>query len=158
LKDPDPYSLELKSHLSKEMQELLTQAAQASNHAYAPYSGLSVGASIRLVSGKIITGSNYENAAFPLCLCAERVALASAHAQHPGMKVIAMAVTWNYKEEKEGELLLPCGACRQVILETEQKQQSPIQLIIDAKDDKVLLINQIEDILPTGFKGSFLKY
>src|SRR5690554_1324757 len=83
--------------LPKADQQLLLEAREASEHAFAPYSEFFVGAAVRLASGNIIRGNNQENAAFPTGLCAERVALFYAHASHPDIAVKALAVTASNK-------------------------------------------------------------
>src|SRR6185295_5114889 len=72
---------------------LLTEAIAATKSAYAPYSDFKVGAAVLLDNGTIVKGSNQENAAYPSGLCAERVALFSAGAQYPGIKIKGLAVT-----------------------------------------------------------------
>lgn len=90
----------------------LVAAARAGRAAaYAPYSGFAVGAAVRTASGKVFTGCNIENAAYPLTLCAERVALFSAYAAGE-REIVALAVVTPTEEPAR-----PCGACRQVILE-----------------------------------------
>ena len=69
--------------LSQSEQDLIANAQHAFSNAYAPYSGFLVGTSILLENGKIINGSNQENAAYPSGLCAERVALFYAGAKYP---------------------------------------------------------------------------
>jgi cytidine deaminase len=94
----------------------LRELAQAASHAaFAPYSGLSVGAAVRIRTGEVFTGANVENSSYGLTLCAERVAIGNAvsirpHQVHDGL-VEAVAVS------SSGEVLAPCGACRQVMWE-----------------------------------------
>ncbi len=90
----------------------LEQAAvKARELAYVPYSHFQVGAAVLTASGRIFCGGNLENAAYPLCICAERVALFSAYAAGE-REIVALAVVTD-----TSAVASPCGACRQVILE-----------------------------------------
>lgn len=96
-----------------ELADLLGPAQAARNAAYAPYSQFHVGAVVRTNDGRLFGGCNIENAAYGLCLCAERTALAAAIAAgcRPG-EFTAMAVVGDTPEP-----ISPCGACRQVMIE-----------------------------------------
>ena len=78
--------------LCAEDQELIIAAKEAAKLAYAPYSKFMVGAAIRLESGRIVHGSNVENAAFPSGICAERTAIAGAVSNYPDDKPVALAI------------------------------------------------------------------
>lgn len=103
--------------------ELLQYAHKAAENAYAPYSRFHVGAAVRLANGKIVSGNNIENAAYPSGLCAERVTLFSVQAQYPGVAVEAIAVTAHSEKTLVDEPIAPCGACRQVMVEVEKLSQ-----------------------------------
>ncbi len=90
--------------------ELITQALQAREKAYAPYSAFKVGAALLAGDGTVLTGCNVENASFGLSICAERNALFAAVAAGK-RDFLSLAVA------AEGEPCLPCGACRQVLAE-----------------------------------------
>ncbi len=98
---------------------LLEKAEEAVHKAYAPYSEFKVGAALRLANGAVIQGNNQENAAYPSGLCAERVALFYASAQFPSIAVEAIAITVNSPNGLLETPIPPCGACRQVMAETE---------------------------------------
>lgn len=127
--------------------ELLQGALQSSRNAYAPYSGFPVGACLRLEDGSLVCGNNQENASYPQGLCAERVALFSASAQHPGKRIDALALV----APECPDVLSPCGACRQVLLEYEQRQQSPIRIVMGSMQGKVIVVERAEDLLPFCF-------
>jgi cytidine deaminase len=92
---------------------LLDAAKGALARAYAPYSGVKVGAAVLTEKGQVFSGGNIENASYGLTLCAERAAIAVAvAAEGPGMRIRALAVV----SDQPG-LFAPCGACRQVIYE-----------------------------------------
>jgi cytidine deaminase len=98
---------------AEELADLLIQASQAAQHAYAPYSHFRVGAAIRLTTGQIVTGANVENVSYGLTICAERSAMVSAVSQYgPDTRVAAVAVA-NLNQTASP----PCGACRQFLAE-----------------------------------------
>jgi len=97
-----------------EWEPMLEAAWRSREGAHAPYSGFRVGAAVLLSDGSIFPGCNIENAAYPLCICAERAALCAAvslAAAKPG-QVKALAVV-----TEASELTPPCGACRQAFAE-----------------------------------------
>jgi cytidine deaminase len=146
-----------RSELNDADSELLKQAEEAAKNAYAPYSQFYVGAALRLASSEIIIGTNQENVAYPSGLCAERVAIFSASTNHPNERVESMAITVNTTRSAIIEPLSPCGACRQVIMEYQNKQQSPIRLILGSQSDKVWIFENAAALLPFGFEADYLK-
>ena len=145
------------SELSAEEQQLVSNAKSAFKTAYAPYSGFLVGASVLLENGEVINGSNQENVAYPSGLCAERVALFYAGAKYPNIKVNTIAVSVLSKNFDVTDVISPCGACRQVMAEYEDKQDKPIKVILHSPTDEVLIANRVEDLLPFMFKSPLLK-
>jgi cytidine deaminase len=145
------------SELSNEEQHLVANAKAAFKTAYAPYSGFLVGASVLLENGEVINGSNQENVAYPSGLCAERVALFYAGAKYPNIKVNTIAVSVLSKNFEVTDVISPCGACRQVMAEYEDKQDKPIKVILHSPTDEVLIANKVEDLLPFMFKSPLLK-
>ena len=145
------------SELSAEEQQLVSSAKLAFKTAYAPYSGFLVGASVLLANGEVISGSNQENVAYPSGLCAERVALFYAGAKYPDIKINTIAVSIFSQKFKEVDVISPCGACRQVMAEYEDKQEQPIKVILHSPTDEVLIANTVESLLPYMFKSSLLK-
>ena len=136
--------------------ELLSSAAEAARSAYAPYSGFKVGASVRLASGVIVSGSNVENAAFPSGICAERNALANASANHPGDIPVSIAIMAFSADEPVPDPVSPCGNCRQVISEEEIRNGNSIRIILGSAK-KVHLIEKGGDLLPLQFSRENLK-
>jgi cytidine deaminase (EC 3.5.4.5) len=90
---------------------LVEAAVAAQALAYAPYSQFRVGAAVLTASGRIFKGANIENAAYPMTICAERVAIFSAYAAGE-RQIVALAVV-----TPTDDVASPCGACRQVIFE-----------------------------------------
>lgn len=145
-----------KDELSGLFQNLLKHAAEAAHKAYAPYSNFYVGAAILLENGEIITGSNQENAAYPSGLCAERVALFYANAHLPESKVKAIAITaFINNETPVHEPVPPCGSCRQVILESQLRQNEPVTVILEGKN-KIQVIEDASLLLPLHFDKEML--
>ncbi len=136
--------------------EVAEKAIEAAQKAYAPYSNFHVGAAVKLQNDIIITGNNQENAAYPSGLCAERVALFAANAQYPTIPVTKLAiVAFNNKGEMTNLPTPPCGACRQVMIETETRFKHPIKVILVGKS-KILVINSVKELLPLSFTSNEL--
>ena len=146
-----------KSELSNADLALLKSAEEASKNAYAPYSQFFVGAALRLDNGTIVLGTNQENVAYPSGLCAERVALFSASTNYPNEPVETMAITVNTEKTILTEPLSPCGNCRQVIMEYQNKQKKPIRLILGGQGDIVWVFKDSSALLPFGFEAEYLK-
>ena len=133
--------------LSPAEQEVVQAAFGATSKAYAPYSGFKVGAAIRLRSGKILTAANCESEVFPSGLCAERSLLYS-YATNLADYVIELMAIASDPSERE---CYPCGACRQVMLDAERRQQSPIHIIM-AGGGTASVVESAEVLLPFTFK------
>ena len=129
---------------------LLDTALKATEKAYAPYSDLKVGAAVLLEGGLIISGSNQENASYPLGLCAERVAIFTASAEYPGRIIEKIIVV---SKDNNGQLkpVTPCGGCRQVLYEYEFKQGKPICFLMVGPKDNFLEFKSISSLLPFAF-------
>lgn len=135
--------------MPEEEQALVQAALEATKQAYAPYSQFHVGAAVLLADGKMVTGSNQENAAYPSGLCAERVALFHAAHQYPEVPVVALAVA-AAKEGRQVESISPCGACRQVLLETEQRYGRPVKVLLYGTKE-VVTVPSAASLLPLCF-------
>lgn len=143
---------EAKTELNEADQTLVSKANEISKAAYAPYSNFHVGAAVVLEDGQILVGSNQENAAYPVGICAERGLLAYVNANFPNIKVKKLAVSTiniNYP-------LPPCGMCRQYILEIEKKQNHDIELLLTGNEGQVIKVNSAKDLLPLFFTEDFL--
>jgi len=143
--------------LSTSDQELIDEAAKAAENAYAPYSKFQVGSALRLKNGKIITGNNQENVAYPSGLCAERVALFYASAMYPLEIVESLAITAKTENFEITDPVTPCGSCRQVIAEKEKNQENNIRIIMKGENGKVYLTESASCLLPLMFKADKLK-
>ena len=115
--------------LDAESKYLVHKAKEATQLSYSPYSRFQVGAALLLEDGTLVLGANQENASYPLCMCAERVALYAASSQYPGKSIKKIAIVAHKKNHKELSSATACGACRQVMLEFEARQESAMEVI-----------------------------
>lgn len=142
--------------LMPEDKEVVDAARAATANSYAVYSKFNVGAAVRLEGGVIVKGSNQENAAYPSGLCAERTTLFWANSQYPDRAVLTLAIA---ARTENGELAMPippCGACRQVILETEKRYNRTIRIILYGTRECYVVEDGIKALLPLTFDASFL--
>ena len=139
--------------LSEEDKRLRNAVVEAAKDAYAPYSHFCVGAAVLLEDGTIVKGNNQENAAYPSGLCAERVALFSAGASFPAIPAVALAIIAIKGDEIQSSIS-PCGACRQVMLETEQRYDRPLRILL-CGNNETIIVSSAKDLLPLCFgKGN----
>lgn len=136
--------------------ELLEQARRALENSYSPYSHFKVGAAVRFANGEMLGGANYENAAYPMCICAEQAVLAAAASRFPGEPVVAIAITVQNPHKPVAAPAAPCGACRQVICETEQRNRRPMRVILQGETGPVFVFEKGGDLLPLSFGGDYL--
>ena len=138
------------NELLPEEKNLIDCAKEACSRAYAPYSQFRVGAAVSLANGEIVTGNNQENVAFPSGLCAERTTLFYANSQYPDQAVLSLAIAAFTQGDFIDRPISPCGACRQVILETEMRYKRPIRIFLYGKNE-TYIIEGINDLLPLAF-------
>jgi len=143
--------------LNTEDQHLLNEARRATSNAYAPYSNFSVGAAAKLSNGKIVLGSNQENASFPVGICAERVLLGSVTSFYPGIPIETIAISYDSKLIKSDHPISPCGMCRQALQEFEGRMGKPIQLLLGGMEGKIYIINSASLLLPLAFTSEELR-
>jgi cytidine deaminase len=139
-----------------DIQNLMEQAITVRKKAYAPYSKFRVGTALLLDNGKIVLGSNQENAAFPSGLCAERVAVFQSGAIYPDAKILKMAITAASETNTTTAPIPPCGSCRQSIAEYEIKQESPIEIYFMGEVGAVYKSASLKNLLPFMFDKKFL--
>lgn len=142
--------------LDSDMREMVNLAKEAASTAYAPYSLYKVGAAVKMTNGVVVKGSNQENVAYPSGLCAERVALYAASSQFPKEDVVSLSITTEHEFSTEGELFSPCGACRQVMAETEVKSGKKIDIIVHSPDGITRVFKGIGQLLPFSFHNAGL--
>jgi len=144
------------TELLPEDQELIQSAIEATKRSYAPYSNFSVGAAVRLKDGQIITGTNQENAAYPSGICAERTTLFYAGSQYPQTPVTTLAIAAHNGKELTEQPISPYGACRQVILEAEERHKQRIRIILYGTKG-IYSVETVKDLLPFSFVAESMK-
>ncbi len=137
-------------------QQLLTAARNVLQNAYAPYSNFQVAAAALLSNGETVTSTNYENASYPISVCAEHSALIAAANRFPESAVIAVAITVLNPAQNIDRPALPCGSCRQVICETERKNGNAMKVILQGETGEIYIFEKGNDMLPLAFDGSYL--
>lgn len=142
--------------LSSSKKRLLTEAHRTCQSAYAPYSKFKVGTSLILENNEIVSGSNQENVAYPSGMCAERVAIFSAGANHPNKKIERIAIVTQANFEMNLPVM-PCGACRQALVEYEQRQGSSIEILLQGNEGNIFISKSITNLLPYAFQCDELK-
>jgi len=140
-----------KEELSTEDRTLIEKAEEVSFSAYAPYSKFRVGVAILLHSGEMVLGNNQENISYPESLCAERVALFSAMAQYPQGQIKTIAIYGNPMDYELNHYVTPCGACRQVLAECEQRSRNNIRILCGGTAAEILVVESAKDLLPFNF-------
>lgn len=143
--------------LSPSDRELITKARETTYRSYVPYSHFSVGAAARLEDNTIICGSNQENAAYPSGLCAERTTLFYANSRYPDQAIKALAIA---ARNERGEFLdspiPPCGACRQVMIETEKRFGKPMRVLLFGIRG-IYELQNASALLPLSFDAEAMK-
>ncbi len=130
---------------------LIDAARAAMQSTHAPYSRFAVGAALRLSDGTILTGSNLENASYGLSLCAETVALAAAHAQGRTRDIVAIAVIGAPMGGPAGMMVTPCGRCRQMLKEAQDRAGRDIAILCAAADGDTVARYDLDTLLPHAF-------
>ena len=144
------------NELSQADRELIEAAKEATRSSYSPYSEFKVGAALRLQNGVVITGSNQENASYPLGLCAERTAIFHAQHMYPDQPITALAIVAFNNGHFYPEPISPCGACRQVMLEVEDRYERPIRVLLHGTSG-THVVNTVKALLPFQFISESLK-
>ena len=136
--------------------KLIAAAKHATEKSYAPYSNFKVGAALLLENGEIVTGNNQENAAYPSGLCAERVTIFYANSVYPDQKIEAIAIAAWTNNTFTKDAITPCGGCRQVLLEAENRFSAPMRILMYSEEG-IYVVNTIKTLLPLSFGDEQLK-
>ena len=136
--------------LDQRDRELAEAAIEATQGSYAPYSNFNVGAAVRLDNGAIIKGSNQENAAYPSGICAERTAMFYASATYPEAAMTSIAICASQKGYICDNPATPCGACRQVMAQYQNKGGKHMEVLL-VGSKKIWKFGKVDDILPLIF-------
>ena len=132
--------------------ELIAAAVSAQANAYAPYSGIRVGAAVLTADGRIVTGANVENSAYGDTICAERAALLRAYAM--GLRDIeAVAVTASGAGLDPSAVVSPCGSCRQMLYEASEVAGRDIAVVMVSPDGGNVTVMPISELLPLPFSA-----
>ena len=150
------YTLCTYEELAEQERQLIEAAKLATERSYAPYSRFHVGAAALLADGTVVTGTNQENAAYPSGLCAERTALFYAGSSHPDTPVVALAIAAYTDGAFTPKPIAPCGACRQVMLEVENRHQRPIRTLLYGTEGVYIIEGGTRELLPLTFDAKFL--
>ncbi|MCU0322068.1 MAG: cytidine deaminase [Chitinophagaceae bacterium] len=145
------------AELSSNDAALLTKAKEVAETAYAPYSNFFVGAAALLDNQEIVTGTNQENASYPVGICAERSLLATAATLFNNVPIQTMAVAYHNHNGSSNKPISPCGMCRQSLLEYEVRTKTPMRLILGSLDGGVIIVQSAKQLLPFSFTNENLK-
>jgi len=137
--------------LPKEDALLLERAQKVTGKAYAPYSAFHVGAVAKMANGEFISGTNQENASYPIGICAERVLLSAVSSVYPDVPVDSIAISYDNLHGESDHPIAPCGVCRQSLHEYEERMNHPIRLILGGMKGKIYVIEQAGQLLPLAF-------
>jgi cytidine deaminase len=136
--------------LAPEDRELMDAARAAMATAYAPYSGVQVGAALR-TGGGVVTASNVENGAYGSTLCAERLAVGRANARgERSYPVMALAARGDALPDDRP--VTPCGACRQVLHEMARVSDTRTRLLMGTPETEDVLVAELDELLPEPFE------
>lgn len=148
------YDVLVPEELAPEERTVVEATRKATEGSYSPYSHFSVGAAVLLADGTVVAGSNQENAAFPSGICAERCAMFYANACHPDQPVLKIAIAARRSDGQFTEQpVTPCGACRQVLLETECRYGQPVEVLL-CGTETVYRLPSVRSLLPFHFDDS----
>jgi len=154
IKKKIPFSLEIYASAAELIgidADLLARAKDITKHAYAPYSNFKVGAAAILADGTIVTGTNQENASYPVGICAERVLLSAVASQFANAGIITMAISYDNLNGESNRPISPCGICRQSLVEYEERTYQPIRIILSGLNGEVYIIEKANQLLPLTF-------
>jgi cytidine deaminase len=148
---------EQSSQLNKSDATLLEAARAVTAKAYAPYSKFLVGAVAKLHNGETVSGTNQENASYPVGICAERVLLSSASMLFADVPIDTIAISYHNLNGASNKPVSPCGMCRQALREYEERTGQPIRLILSGMKGEVFIIEKANQLLPFSFGGDDMK-
>ncbi|MEO6403960.1 MAG: cytidine deaminase [Ferruginibacter sp.] len=143
--------------LNKDDASLVETSREVTKKAYAPYSNFLVGAVAKLSNGETVSGTNQENASYPVGICAERVLLASASMLHTNVPIDTIAISYHNLNGDSSHPVSPCGMCRQALKEYEERTKQPIRLILTGMDGKVIVLEKASQLLPLSFGSEDMK-
>ncbi len=144
------------SELTPEELRLLEEAKAATLRSYSPYSKFAVGAAVLLDGDIVVCGSNQENAAYPSGICAERTSVFYANSAYPDRAIRMLCIAARDSSRKFTQRpISPCGACRQVLVESEKRFLQPIRIMLYGMEG-IYILQSAADLLPVNFDSSYL--
>lgn len=138
------------NELSSLQKELLESALKVAPNAYNKYSNFYVGAAVRTISGNIYSGTFLDNSSTGLTICAEPAAIMQANT-HGDFKILEIAVVGGHKLGEYGDIVTPCGRCRQIIYEASCVVGENIKVYCSNLILSKVLITDISYLLPLPF-------
>ena len=148
---------ESSNELPESDKNLVDKAREITVKAYAPYSNFQVGAVAILANGETVSGTNQENASYPVGICAERVLLSSASMLQTNIPIDTIAISYHNINGQSNRPVSPCGMCRQSLVEYEERMGKPIRLILSGMGGKVFIVEKASQLLPLSFGSEDLK-
>lgn len=136
------------SELIGDDEKLVKNAIEVLNKSFAPFSNFHVGAAVLFDTGEIVSSTNQESEVYPSGICAERSLLYFIQSNYSNRKIVTMAIT---SDAADGGECFPCGACRQVICDTEKRNGSAIRIIMAGRDTAII-VDRAEELLPFMFQ------
>ena len=133
--------------------DLLIKSRKVTKKAYAPYSHFHVGAAALLENGKMVEGTNQENASFPAGLCAERTLLSTASSLFPNIPINTLAISYHNANQgtTSNHPISPCGVCRQSLIEFQLRTKSTMRIILSGMEGDIYIIEDAKQLLPLSF-------
>lgn len=150
------YEYDNEDSLIDEHKKLLQIAKRNLKNSYSPYSKFRVSCAILLDNGEVVIGTNQENIAYPSGLCAERVALFTAGAKYPDSKPTTLAITAKSEKGIVNHPPTSCGACLQVMAETEMRFKQPITIILSGEEGAVYVAEGLKTFMPWQFQSNLV--
>lgn len=130
--------------------QVVDAAKESTQHSYTPYSKFNVGAAVLLANGEIIQGSNQENSAYPSGLCAERVTMFYANSRYPDIAPKTLAIATFAGGQFMADPITPCGACRQVLIDSETRYGQNIAVLLYGTK-YIYKLKCVRDLMPLAF-------
>src|ERR1700709_2258087 len=143
--------------LTVDDQSLLERARGGTAASYSPYSNFKVSAIAKLANGQFVTGTNQENASYPVGICGERTLLSAVSVLYPGEPIETMAISYLNSNGSNHLPISPCGVCRQTLVEYEMRTGKSMRIILSGQDGKVIIIPTAKSLLPLSFSADDMK-
>lgn len=134
-----------------DLRKAIDRCEEKINASYSPYSGVRVIATGILENGELLSAGNQENIAFPTGVCAEVNLLSYCGSEKNGIAIKTLVVRGFTEKEGEIEFISPCGNCRQFMVESESRQETPISVVFGSKEKGFYIFDSASQLLPLFF-------